>query len=334
MVLIDHDRFTAANLLSQAVTSRAVGRAKARVMAALARRINPTIVVRAVVRKVEDMPLGTLRADLIAACLDSLSARQHVAEASWRLGVPLVDAGVQADGLLARVDVYVPGEQNACMECGWDRSDYDRLEVSYPCKGGEVRPTPTGATSSLGALAASLQAIECERLIAGGPLDLGASARRVVIDARHHKLYPTVIRRNAACRVTDHRIWKIDALAPRSGHLTLADLLGLDGRPFNGAAGDLFVDGVPFVVGLTCVRCGTGRWPLRLRSSLAKRDLTCSCGGEMVASGFDQVERLNIASLPDDVHGWPLARLGVRPGDVVSISCSGTVRHYLMPEAI
>ena len=112
---------------------------------------------------VETVPLGRLRADVILACVDSRAARQYLNQAARHLGVPLIDAGVFPDGLLARVSVFLPGAEHACLECTWDQADYDAIEQSYPCQGGVPDAAASGAPAHLGALAAAVQAIECQR---------------------------------------------------------------------------------------------------------------------------------------------------------------------------
>ena len=116
---------------------------------------------------VEAVPLGRLRADAILACVDSRAARQYLNQAARRLGVPLIDAGVQSDGWLARVSVFRSAPDCACLECGWDQTDYDAIEQTYPCHPGGEEPAPTNAPAHLGALAAALQVIELQRLLDG-----------------------------------------------------------------------------------------------------------------------------------------------------------------------
>ena len=61
VVLIDRDAYEPANLTSQDITPRDIGRPKALVQARRLRAINPALEVAAVVGAVEDQPLGLLR---------------------------------------------------------------------------------------------------------------------------------------------------------------------------------------------------------------------------------------------------------------------------------
>ena len=78
--------------------------------------------------RVENVPPGRLRGDVMLACLDSKDARRHTNSLAWKLGMPLLDAGIEASALLARVNVYRPAENQPCQECAWDQRDYDRAE--------------------------------------------------------------------------------------------------------------------------------------------------------------------------------------------------------------
>jgi molybdopterin/thiamine biosynthesis adenylyltransferase len=120
IALIDPDTYDETNLWSQDIRRRDVGRPKAVVQARRLREIDPTLVLDTFVSAVEAVPLGALRADVLLACLDSRAARRAVNTLAWRLGVPWVDAGVHADGRLARVNVHRPGPEAPCYLCAWD----------------------------------------------------------------------------------------------------------------------------------------------------------------------------------------------------------------------
>ena len=151
VTLVDRDRYDESNLAGQDITRGDVGRPKVRVQAARLRRINPSLAVRAVAAGVEELPLGLLRADALLGCVDSRAARQTLNEATRRLGVAWIDAGVQGTGWLARVSVYPPDARAACLECGWDQRDYDLLEQAYPCTPGARVPPPTRPVGAGGA---------------------------------------------------------------------------------------------------------------------------------------------------------------------------------------
>lgn len=306
VTLVDRDAYEATNLGSQDVTPRDIGKAKALVQARRLRRINSRLHIEAQLESVENFPLGRLRADVILGCVDSRRARQHINEIAWRLGVPWIDAGVRAEGLLARVNVYVPGE-GPCLECAWSDAEYAVLQQDYPCAGeaGED-PTPTNAPSALGALAAALLALECQKLLAGCSDQL-ATGRQVTIDAAWHRHYVTAFRRNRDCRF-DHNTWRIEELACRPNEFTVRQALEL--------GESIWLEGKPFLRTQTCPACGHARSLLRLGCSLRPAEWACpKCGRHMIATGFDLLERLD-ATLPAAMLSRPLRAVGLRAGDV------------------
>lgn len=328
VTLIDKDVYESSNLETQDITARDLGKRKAVVQARRLRRINPRVRVDAIPDAVERVPLGKLRADVILACLDSRIARQHVNQFAWRLGVPFIDAGVEAGGLLARVNVYAPGLDNPCLECAWDDRDYEALEQTYPCVGFVLEVAATNAPSSLGALAASLQAIECRKLLSGQTDDCAVS-KQVLIDASHHKHYVTSYRRNPNCRFAGHEVWHIERLKRSTKNFTLRQALNLAPATNGNGSASFRLESKPFVKRLTCLSCGHRRELLRLAHSLSRRQARCGvCGQQMVASGFDLIERLNVDSVSRSVLSRSLRSLGLRSTEVFSVGDSQIEFHY------
>jgi len=326
ITLIDRDRYETRNLISQDITPADVGKPKAAVQGRRLRRIRPDLQIDVIVDDIRNIPLGVLRSDVILACLDSKRARQYVNEYAWRLGVPWIDSGVEAEGLLARVNVYAPELDTPCLECSWSQADYDGLEQSYPCdqaRPGE--PPPTNAPSSLGALAAARQAIECRKVLDGN-WNLSAVGRQVTDDARHHKHYVMEFRRNRQCRF-DHGVWDIRKTDWPVNSLTVGRVLEL-AQSDSGAASAFLVHGKPFVTRLICSDCGRTRRLLRLQGRLRASRLTCRCGGNMAISEFDLVDRLHTSLLPGSVAERLLCQLGFRAGDVLSLESESGDAHY------
>jgi molybdopterin/thiamine biosynthesis adenylyltransferase len=185
VTLVDSDTYCEKNLGSQVMFPGDVGKPKAKIQAQRVRQIRPGLEVRAVNARVEDVPLGMLRADVILAGLDSRTSRRYVNQAAWRLGVPWIDAAVDAPGLLARVNVYVPGQDAPCAECAWDDGDYAALEQAYPCQPDGNGVAATNAPASLGAVTAGMMAVECQKLL-DGDMEHLLDGRQVMLDLRHH----------------------------------------------------------------------------------------------------------------------------------------------------
>ena len=326
VTLVDSGIYEAGNLRGQDLRSADVGRRKAVVQARRLRGIRPDLRVEAISEPVERMPLGRLRADLLLACLDSRRSRQYLNQAAWRLGVPWIDAGVDGGSLLARVTVYIPGASNPCLECAWDENDYQLLEQLYPCQQEAEEPFPTAAPSGLGALAASLQILECGRFLASAAGE-DLPGKQIVVDANSHLLYLSHFRRNPSCRMKDHRPWRIRELKAGVGELTVhgaSSLASSNGKPVW-----LRVDGKLFVRRLTCPGCGHSRKLLRLQSASTPEIRRCpDCGRAMVAGGFDTQERLEVSTLSATEKKRGLHRLGFREGEMFTVGNGECMDHF------
>ena len=332
LVLVDSDRYEEKNLLSQDLVPSECGQWKAEVQAARVRRIAPKIKVEAIVDKVQNLAHGQLYGDLMLACLDSRAARQQVNEVAWRLGVNWIDAGVAADGLLARVTVYQPDEASACLECAWTDADYEALEQRYPCLKEGAEPAPTNAPSSLGALAASVQALEARKLLLG---DAGSAAigKEVVIDALHHTHYLTKLTRNPKC-LFDHQTWQLTKVGSEPRELTIGEALAL----WTGAAGgngsvSLRVENQTFVRELHCPECGCVSTVFRLRRRLTPEQATCvECKKEMVPNGRSAQRRLTVSNLSPETLQLSLESVGFCRGDVFILEDEAEEEHQVLLE--
>jgi molybdopterin/thiamine biosynthesis adenylyltransferase len=315
VTLVDDDTYEASNLAGQDVTPRDVGRPKAAVQSARLRTINPAIQVIARPEPIEALPLGDLRADVILACLDSRAARQYVNESAWRLGVPWIDAGVQASQLLARVNVYRPAAEAPCLECAWDEHDYAALEQLYPC-GGNSRAGATNAPSSLGSFAAALQAIECQKLLTGSPVN-AISGRQVLIDLANHKQFVTSYRRNPSCHLIDHEPWIIGSLSVGPRDLTASAALDLKGAATGRGVG---IAGARVSTRRVCTACVHQNKGMRFVRTLVAAAGRCSqCGGQLKSLGSDLMEELTPEMLSGRLGRRSMASLGARSHDILIV---------------
>jgi len=328
LTLVDPDRYEQHNLAGQAISAADVGRPKVRVQARRVQRINPTLTTRSIQQPVESIPRGRLRCDLLLTCVDSRRTRQVVNEVALHLGIPWIDAGVDPAAGLARVSVYRAGEEAPCLECAWDARDYAAVEQRYPCHATAPATTATHGTAPLGGLAAAHQALACERLVAGTAREeeLG---RQVLWDALHHKVHVTTFRREARCGLGDHGPWQLWPLDGPPRVVTVEGLLALLPSTAEGEARWLEVAGSPFVTRLSCPGCGRERGLLHLRVSLRPKQLRCrACGTPRVAPGVALRDRLMARELPPRMLGLPLQRIGVRPGEIVTVGGPSGVAHF------
>jgi len=307
VVLIDRDVYEPRNVANQDILPRDAGKPKVLVQARRMLKIRPRLEVHAIHAPLESLPLGMWRADLIVACLDSRAARQAVNERAYRMGVPWADSGVLGSEWLARVNVYAPSYAAPCLECAWSDEDYGLLDQQYPCDAEANAPAPNGATAELGALAAAMLAVECQKMLAG-EFECAAIGRQVTFNARWHQFAVTSFRRNPQCRF-DHATWHIEPLRCDVRAKRIADLLKM--------AETVRVPGQRFARRLVCPKCGGEKRLFHLEGSLGAARRRCGkCRRPMAATGFDIVESLN-RDLPEEERSKPLQEAGLRYGDVV-----------------
>lgn len=327
VTIVDRDTYDASNLAGQAILPHDIGREKARVQAARLRRIRPGIGARPLVGDLADLPPALMRADLFLACLDSRSGRQDVNELSWIMGVPWIDSGVDAGSMLAQVHAYFPGAESPCLECAWSDRDYDLIEQRYPC-GAPAEAPSTNASSALGALAASLLAIEAMKILSGALDADGGGGRRILYDAGHHQLHTPLYRFNPDCRF-HHRVGpRIETYDQPSSIASIEDLAAYasPGGALDPSAEIEFI-GRRFLLARRCNRCRSARSTLRLvgRGEVPARSCP-RCGGEAYAASVDRRSRIALAALSPGDRARTLRGIGARSGDLALVRAGGAER--------
>lgn len=208
--LVDRDRVEAKNLATQAFRPEDVGRFKAEALAERLRESFPQQSIEARACELEALSPDDISVDVMLGALDSRRARQVlVSEMGWPRGVPVVDGGV-GEGLLGRVQVFLPGPVSACLECTWGREDYRQLAAEYPClPGANTVGRPTISTAFLGNFTAAVMTAECLRVLAGRA---GSDSYEVVFDLKHYQFRRYLLRRSSTCR-RDHTIVGLAAIS-------------------------------------------------------------------------------------------------------------------------
>lgn len=327
MLLCDKDAYSESNIVSQGIEIGDVGRPKVDVMADRVRRIAPDVEIVTFAAPLADVPIGLLAAECWIGGLDSNAARTDLNAIAWHLGSVLIDGGVLSGaGWFGKVDTHIPSPEGACLECAWDSRMYEALEQTRPC--GQDEPAPTGAPAALGALVAAIQALEVEKLVAGGRQAV-AAGRRLVIDASGHHLASSRLPRNPRC-LFDHQVWKPLPFPRDVASFPVAGLSALA----RGAAADraeIRVYGDAFVTALVCGRCGAAVPAFALARSIVPDARPCPrCGGGLSATGFHRRDWIDVGHLSPADGGRTLPSIGVRPGDVIGIrSPAGIVRFVL-----
>lgn len=330
VTLVDMDSYEPANLVSQAIQPGDVGRAKVLVQARRLRHLNPHLHVRTLHSHVADVPLTLLQADVIVAGLDSLEARIHVNEIAWRLGVCWLDGGVAPDQQLVRVTGYVPGTDGPCLECSLDDGDYQGMGKRHLCSAGDRGVTSTNGSARLGALAASLLALECEKILADDR-EHALLGRQVVLDSVHHRHIVTSFRRNACCRF-DHRVWITKPLSGLPARASVQELVDAVRHTLGTGIipSSLDVPGRPLARALRCPRCGHTRQRLHL---LAHATLLCpACGAAALrAAQSDLITDLTEVLAPK-IRRKSIRSVGFCPGDIIATTVADAVHHLVIPK--
>ncbi|MGD0910671.1 MAG: ThiF family adenylyltransferase [Terracidiphilus sp.] len=305
------------NLATQNIERSDLGRSKVEVQAEKLHSIRPDLDVVPLQARIEDVPRGLLVCSLFTGCLDSRLARQHLNEISWRLNTPWIDCGILGSQNLARVTTYRPNHDSPCLECSWNPGpdgEYALLEQEYLCGAGAISFSSM-ASSALGALAASLAALQVAKFVRdAAPGDFGG--RQLMVDSEHHTMRLTAEYRNSRCRF-DHRVWHLEPWVCSVGSTTIGDALR--------ALGCLRVEGQRFARGLVCPGCGRRDDALRMNRPLAR----CStCNLRMTPADFGYFDHLDQANAADFLD-LTLSSTGVRAGDIVS----SYGRHRVLKEA-
>jgi hypothetical protein len=171
---------------------------------------------------------------------------------------------------------------------------------------------PTDGNALAGSLAASLQAIEIGKLVAGD-FEHVAAGRELLFDANSHALVVSRLVRNPACRFS-HERWSVRSI----GDLSLRAALALGGGACT--APQLFVPDAAFVSKLACADCGFEEASWRLREGLDQRARRCPlCGAHRSVRGFDLFERIAAAQVPGELLDRPLSERGLRAGEIFGV---------------
>jgi|CZKF01.1.fsa_nt_gi molybdopterin/thiamine biosynthesis adenylyltransferase len=119
IILVDPDVYEESNVAVQNIDRQDIGKPKVAAQADKLRRINPLLDVTPLQERIQDVPLGKLRSDLLVSCLDSRAARQYANQVAVRLNMQWIDCGILGSQNLVRVNSYAAGNDASCLECSW-----------------------------------------------------------------------------------------------------------------------------------------------------------------------------------------------------------------------
>jgi molybdopterin-synthase adenylyltransferase len=195
ITVVDHDAVDVTNLQRQIAHNLArVGRPKAESVREAIAAINPDVLVRPVVMKVDAQALDEIvpHADVVLDCCDNFATRQAINRACFAHGKPLVSgAAIRMDG---QVSVFDPRRADSpCYACVFPPDQ--ELE--------EARCATMGVFAPLVGIIGAMQASEALRLLAGVGTSL--AGRLQMLDGRSMEWSEMRVRRDPACCVCGSR---------------------------------------------------------------------------------------------------------------------------------
>lgn len=318
--IVDFDTIELSNLCRCVLfTERDLGRSKADVAAAAARRLNPSADIRSLHGDlIHDLGLGIYRrADLVISGLDNIAARAHLGMSCTLADTPFLDGGMW--GLGGEVRWFPPGE-TACFECTLTEADREVAARRRSCTGfrqnGGIEP-PAPSTMSTTAIIGGLMAQEAVRFLCGWTVTGG---RAIVYNGLKPGLHQSELPRDPDCpyHAPYADIREIDGTAKS---LTPADLIRLAEAEMG--KGATLEPGRNLLVDFQCPDCGRREPVGEIQGRVDESRLICpACGG---------TRRPNVLSRLDErsphVH-QTLARLGVPPGEILALHQGEEIRFY------
>jgi len=324
VVLVDADKYEAANWPTQVMRRQDAGCTKVTVQARELARIAPHLTILKRAERIESVPLGVLRHCVLLSCVDSRGARQTINRVAYRLGMPWIDAALDRDGNV-RARAYLSASEADCLECAWGPLDYELRGSAAPCAGSTVTSAPTRAPVEYGAIAAGLQ-MSCLRALLEANDDQARreiASRQVLLDVSTGRAMVARYEANPHCRF-DHRTWSITPTGHSARDFTLHQTLSLAGGDYRAAT--LQLDGQLFVNRLRCIGCNRVARTRVWRVSSRLPTGLCRCGGRLLPDPSGTVDSLS-AALGRRTLERPLSWFGLADRDVVTLISGATTRH-------
>lgn len=330
LLLVDRGFVEPANLGTQGFLEEDLGVTKVEARRRALQRLNPACPIDVLALDIETMGFAALRsADLWLCCLDSLRLRVLVNEMALRLGIPWIDAAIDATGYsFARVAAYDPRRDSACFLCGYGPADVQELlqrGQPMPCQTLTTEAPPTQALSAIGALAAGMQVLWALEHSLKPPrypsqeflLNLDNREARALRRTRDHHC------------IVGHKRWELTERLNQSH--SLSDVFALAEITL-GAPVTLTLLHRSLVTQIRCRQCGSTSDIARTLDRLAHDNLRCTCGKsyDIAPTGLlDRMTMIEAAKFLD----WPLHQLGIPADDVLIAQHDDQYCHLLIAPA-
>lgn len=189
LTVVDHDHVELSNLHRQPLfTDADIGRPKAEVAMAAARRINPHVDAVPVIQRLDDGNAGTLLAgaSLILDGCDNFGTRLAVNRAAVALEIPLLSAAIGAfEGQVALYEGWRAGAP--CYQC---------LVGSDPDREG-INCAETGVMGALAGMVGTMAALEAVRALTGWGSSL--AGRLAIVDMLERRWREVGVAKDPEC---------------------------------------------------------------------------------------------------------------------------------------
>jgi molybdopterin/thiamine biosynthesis adenylyltransferase len=216
LTIVDPACYKQENLLNQWITPDAIGRNKAEYVGQICTQISPNTRVRVFAGRAEELPLDALcSTGFVMLATDNLGVEVDVGQRALNNGVPLVQASVAGEFLVAQIRFCGNADDDSpCLACGFGPAEWGHVhqETVFSCQGGEydeARQQPanraaTRSTSSLCSTAADLAMTQMIRHLGG----IGVPVVDTLLEwcGYTHATKITALKKNIHCPC-EHRRW-------------------------------------------------------------------------------------------------------------------------------
>jgi molybdopterin/thiamine biosynthesis adenylyltransferase len=234
--LVDKKKIKKESLLTHSVVPQEISMPKASSLGRIAKTINPGTQVYALDGAVETLDLTWIKdVDFVILATDNLNAEIAVGQRCLWLGIPLIQAAVHGDTLVAQVRFFGTQKQNTCPACGYSRAEWSALnrQTKYSCEGNapgavgvKIIAPPTMSFSFLCSLAADLSLAQVLR----HTLNLGAPVDNTILEycMYTHKTAISPLKRNPSCPC-DHTTFGLASTLQKISEFSLAEIARMAG---------------------------------------------------------------------------------------------------------
>ena len=281
---IDPKSFKEESVYTHNIGRDQIGKGKAEYAEHAVRSVNPHTRVRAFTDRVEDVPPEVVADwDIALLATDNLHAEQAAGEICMNYGVPLIQASVDGDTLVAQIRFFANRDGDGpCPTCQYSRREWHMLNrsVRFSCDGSgtNLNEEPTRSIASLCTLAACLAVTTMVKHVVGLGRDL--SDRILEYTGYTNEIRVSPLRRNPACPCPHIRYTRKDV--DGDVHLLpVRELARLAGANDDDIPATLFgVEGQVLATRCQCRACGQVQELNRFIRPVDLGEVVCpDCGG-------------------------------------------------------